>query len=484
MSQSTIVWFRKDLRLDDNLAFIHAAKQGTIIPVYILAEHEEDMPIGAASKWWLHHSLLALKDKLAHLDIPLIIRAGNSKQLLGELLEETGATAIYFNKRYEPAIRQRDQEIIEAFQATGIDVQVFESDLLFKPGTVTNQQGTVYKIFTPFWKQARKQHVNPPKRIPPQIKSSVPETIPIGEVATLKLLPHHPWINKLQHDWKPGEAYAHRQWHHFLDRAIDYYDQERDYPAKTGVSKLSPYLAWGEISPRKIWYDSKDKLEQLMINQQVGAHAAIESFMRQLVWREFAYHQLVAFPKVIDQPLKPEFTGFSWLEDKQGLQQWRQARTGYPLVDAGMRELWETGWMHNRIRMITASFLVKHLLIHWQEGAAWFRDTLVDHDLANNTMGWQWVAGSGYDAAPYFRIFNPMTQGEKYDPDGDYVRKWIPEIANLPTKYLFAPWKAPKEVLEQANIVLGDTYPEPIVDHKASRTRALARYQDMKEEKK
>ncbi|WP_211318466.1 cryptochrome/photolyase family protein [Paraliobacillus ryukyuensis] len=483
VKQRTIVWFRKDLRLHDNRAFIAAARRGEVVPVFIFAPEEEDVPVGAASKWWLHHSLQALSEQLASHGIPLLLRKGTSKEILTDLLAETNADAVYFNTRYEPAIRRRDSNLIDYLKAKEIDVQTYTSELLFEPGSITNKQGEIYKIFTPFWKQARTQYVAASQAIPPTLTSGVPDQVSVGKLQDLTLLPNYLWYKKLNAYWRPGEQHALEKWQDFLNTTIMYYDDERDYPAKDGVSGLSPYLAWGEISPRMMWHDISELLAYQDINQEQEAYGQVEAFLRQIVWRDFAYHQLVSFPQVINQPLKPEFKAFQWLEDEQALTRWQKGLTGYPVVDAGMRELWETGWMHNRIRMVTASFLIKHLLIHWKEGAAWFRDTLVDHDVANNIMGWQWVAGSGYDASPFFRIFNPVTQGDKFDAAGDYVRKWVPELASLPTKYLFAPWTAPKEVLAEAGIVLGETYPNKIVDHKAARERALATYHEMKEVK-
>ncbi|WP_182201428.1 cryptochrome/photolyase family protein [Paraliobacillus salinarum] len=473
-----IVWFRKDLRLFDNLAFTYAANEGNVIPVYILSD-EEDRAIGAASKWWLHHSLAHIKEKLARFDVPLIIKKGSHVKVLGELIDETNASAIYFNSCYDRIGRVAEEKVLNQLKET-VTIERFESELLFTPGSVMNQKNEPYKIFTPFWKQARKQHVASPTHLPKRIKSGVAIDYDIGEVNDLDLLPQHPWATKLHNYWTPGEQQAIDRWNDFHDEDIMSYDKERDFPAKDRVSRLSPHLAWGEISPRFIWHDIQKKLIQLDSREQQESHEQLESFARQLVWRDFAYHQLVTFPHVEDEPLKEEFKYFTWKKDQDHFDRWKYAKTGYPIVDAGLRELWETGWMHNRVRMITASFLIKHLLIHWKEGANWFRNTLVDHDSANNIMGWQWVAGSGYDASPYFRIFNPITQGEKFDPHGHYVRRWVPEIADLPTKYLFSPWTAPAEVLEEAGIELGQTYPEPIVDHKASRERALAAYQDMK----
>ncbi|WP_112182413.1 cryptochrome/photolyase family protein [Paraliobacillus zengyii] len=481
MSKKTmIVWFRKDLRLQDNMALYEAAKEDNVILVYIHAPDEEDMGMGSAESWWLHHSLKALQQELKTYHVPLILRKGPTQETLQRIIEETQADGIFFTKRYEPQISERDQQISNVLAEQGISVQTFHSNLLFTPGTVRNKQDNVYKVFTPFLKQARQQIVEKPVPKPKRINSKLPSDFVVGELEELGLLSDYPWSDKFNHYWTPGENGAYTKWKDFLLDAIEQYDDQRDIPSKEGVSKLSPHLAWGEISPRSIWYQSKEKLD--MVSKEEGdRYKQIESYLRQVVWRDFAYHQLVSYPYVINQPLKDEFKAFPWLKNTEALDRWKSGMTGYPLIDAGMRELWETGWMHNRIRMITASFLVKHLLIHWLEGAAWFRDTLIDHDLANNTMGWQWVAGSGYDASPYFRVFNPILQGEKFDKDGEYVRKWIPEIADLPNKYIFSPWTAPEKVLTQLGIKLGQTYPEHIVDHKAARERALVAYYEMKE---
>ncbi|WP_117168199.1 cryptochrome/photolyase family protein [Paraliobacillus sediminis] len=482
LEKTVIVWFRKDLRLQDNLALYEATKENNVILVYIHAPDEEDMGMGSAELWWLHHSLKALQEELQNYHVPLILRKGSSQEVLQQIIKETNAAALYFTKRYEPQISERDQQISNLLTKQGIDVQSFHSNLLFTPGTVRNKQGNVYKVFTPFWKQARQQVVEKPVPKPKHITSKLPSDFAVGQLDELGLLSAYPWSDKFNRYWNPGEKGAYTKWRDFSQDAIEHYDDQRDIPSKEGVSKLSPHLAWGEISTRSMWYQSKEKLDLVSNEEGEGdRYKQIESYLRQVVWRDFAYHQLVSYPHVINQPLKDAFRAFPWLKNTEALERWKSGMTGYPLIDAGMRELWETGWMHNRIRMITASFLVKHLLIHWLEGAAWFRDTLVDHDLANNTMGWQWVAGSGYDASPYFRVFNPILQGEKFDKDGDYVRKWVPEIADLPNKYIFSPWTAPEKVLTQLGIKLGQTYPDRIVDHKAARERALMAYYEMKE---
>ena len=480
--QTTIMWFRNDLRLNDNPALYEAAKRGDVLPVFIDTAEEGIQEMGSAESWWLHYSLKALKQSMNDYKVPLIIRKGPSEKVLQHLIKEVNADAVYFNQSYEPAIYERDQQIINTFSNQGISIQTFHANILFEPGTVKNKQGKIYKVFTPFWKKVRQQKVVAPVPIPEKITMKLPDDFTLGDVNMLNLVPDHQWSEKFHHYWNPGEKGARKKWQGFLLDAIEQYDSKRDMPAVDGVSGLSPHLAWGEISPRVIWNQSKEKLDEVSHDKGLGdRYQQIEAYLRQVVWRDFAYHQLVTYPHVIKQPLKEEFKSFPWLENKEAIESWKRGETGYPLVDAGMRELWETGWMHNRIRMITASFLVKHLLIHWLEGAKWFRETLVDHDIANNTMGWQWVAGSGFDSSPYFRVFNPILQGEKFDPNGDYVRKWIPEIATLPTKFIFAPWTAPKDVLQKHGITLGQTYPNRIVNHKAGRERALAAYYEMKE---
>ncbi|GGM27638.1 deoxyribodipyrimidine photo-lyase [Paraliobacillus quinghaiensis] len=483
MKRKTIImWFRNDLRLHDNPALYEAAKQGDVLPVFIDTSEESIQGIGSAESWWLHHSLEALKRSMKDYQTPLVIRKGRSEEVLQRLIKEVNADAVYFNHSYEPGVYERDQQIINTLNNQGIIARTFHANVLFVPGTVKNKQGNVYKVFTSFWKQVRQQKVERPVPAPEKITMKLPEDFSIGNVSMLNLIPDQQWPEKFHAYWNPGEKGAKERWQDFLLDAIEFYDSKRDMPALEGVSGLSPHLSWGEISPRVIWNQSKEKLDEVSYEKGLGdRYQQIESYLRQIVWRDFAYHQLVAYPHVLTQPLKEEFKSFPWLENVEGLERWKRGKTGYPLVDAGMRELWETGWMHNRIRMITASFLVKHLLIHWLEGANWFRETLVDHDIANNIMGWQWVAGSGFDSSPYFRVFNPILQGEKFDPTGDYVRKWVPEIASLPTKFIFAPWTAPESVLQEHGITLGETYPERIVDHKAGRERALAAYYEMKE---
>ena len=378
----------------------------------------------------------------------LTIRRGPALKALLRLAAESGAGSVYWNRQYEPAAVVRDKAVKAALRERGLAVESFAGNLLFEPWEISNGNGEPYRVFTAFWKaclRARppERPVGAPERIP---KPSLwPETLSVGD---LELEPRTDWTGGLRESWVPGEEGAAEQLRRFIAGSVEGYASERDRPDRKGTSRLSPHLRFGEISPRQVWQDCGN-----------------EAFLRQLVWREFAQHLLFHFPETASAPLRPEFSRFPWQHDEASLRAWTRGLTGYPLVDAGMRELWHTGWMHNRVRMVAASFLVKHLLISWHEGAAWFWDTLVDADLANNTLGWQWVSGCGADAAPYFRIFNPVLQGEKFDPRGDYVRRWIPELAALPAEWIHQPWASPVRVAR---------YPERIVKHEAARARALA----------
>jgi deoxyribodipyrimidine photo-lyase len=423
----SILWFRLDLRCSDNPALTAAAARGAFVPVFIWAPEEEGAwPPGAASRWWLHHSLQALHNRLGG----LVIRRGPSLDALRQLVKETGATAVFWNRRYEPALIARDTKVKQALLADGLQVESFNSALLFEPWEIKTGSGGPYKVFTPFWKACLK--------LPVAKQSAAPRNLQIAKAKSLRLdeldlLPKIDWARAF--DWTPGESGAVRQLKKFQPAA---YKKNRNLPAVAGTSRLSPHLHFGEISPWRVWWSVRN-----------------ETYRRQLIWREFAHHLLYHFPHTSEKPLRPEFEKFPWREDPNGLCAWQHGRTGYPIVDAGMRELWATGWMHNRVRMVVASFLVKDLLISWQDGARWFWDTLVDADLANNTLGWQWVAGCGADAAPFFRIFNPETQRLKFDPRGDYVCRWVPEFGT-------------------------PDYAPPIVDHAVARQRALAALQSLR----
>jgi len=459
-----LVWFRQDLRLSDNPGMAAAVERGgPVIPVFVWAPEEEGAcPPGAASRWWLHHSLAALNADLEKRGSRLIVRRGPTAAALNDLAAESGASGLFWNRRYEPAAIARDRELKSTFRKRGLAANSFNGHLLFEPGTILNATGQPFQIFTAFWRACLSKPIAPESKDAPR-KISAPESWPLSlELAELGLEPTINWAGGLRETWQPGEAGARAQLKHFRKEALAHYPTGRNEPGTIGTSRLSPHLHFGEISPRQVW------------NAVVGGQAAEEAYLRQIGWREFAYHLLFHNPDSPEHALRPEFAAFPWKTNPRTLKAWQLGNTGYPLVDAGMRELWRTGWMHNRVRMVVASFLVKHLLISWQLGAAWFWDTLVDADLANNTLGWQWVAGCGADAAPYFRIFNPVVQGEKFDPAGEYVRRWVPELAKLPDDWLHKPWKAPLSILNEAGVELGRTYPFPIVDHDEARARALA----------
>ncbi|GMV93241.1 MAG: deoxyribodipyrimidine photolyase [Candidatus Hydrogenedentota bacterium] len=474
-----IVWFRQDLRIEDNPALATAVKRGgPIIPAYIHAPEEEgEWPTGAASKVWLHHSLSALDASLRDKHSRLIVLKGRSQDVLEGLVRDTGAGAVFWNRRYEPTIRTRDEIIKTALRDMGCDAMSFNGSLLFEPWEIETKQGDPYQVFTPFWKACLAKD-DPAEPFPAPRKIPAPNDWPASlELEALRLLPGISWDQGIRKAWSMGEGAAAEQLNRFLEDAVADYDSSRDRPDIFGTSRLSPHLHFGEISPRQIWGTTQNHLAGI---SGKGAANGAEKFLAELGWREFSHHLLYHFPHVPNENLREQFNRFPWADDEKALRAWQKGMTGYPIVDAGMRELWTTGWMHNRVRMIVASFLTKDLLIHWLEGARWFWDTLVDADLANNTQGWQWTGGCGADAAPYFRIFNPVTQGERYDPEGDYVREWIPELANLPSKWIHKPWEASEVELSEAGITLGDTYPHPIVDHAQARERALEAYNAIK----
>jgi len=460
----SIVWFRNDLRLSDNPALIKALESGhPVVPVFVLdAETDAVRPPGAASRWWLHYSLQALDSSLCRVGSRLILRRGPAEKVLSELAIECGAASVYWNRTYDRGSRERDTRLKKALSERGVTVESFKANLLFEPWEITTRSGDAFKVFTPFWRACR---AAPPPAAPlPAPKSlPAPNSWPAGEpLASWRLLPTSPdWADGMRAAWTPGEDGAKQRLTQFLDNALEDYRDARDLPAVEGTSRLSPHLAFGEIAPRQIW--------QAVTTRR--ASAATEKFLSEVGWREFAYNLLFHNGDLADCNFRPEFDAFPWSEPGEALAAWQRGRTGYPIVDAGMRELWATGWMHNRVRMIAASFLTKDLLIDWRQGERWFWDTLVDADLANNATGWQWVAGCGADAAPYFRVFNPVLQGEKFDPDGEYVRHWIPELAHLPNDAIHRPWTA---------AVPGGTYPRPVVEHGAARDRALAAFQTIK----
>ncbi len=473
---TTLVWFRHDLRLADNPALQAAiAAREPVVPVYIYSPDDEgDWPPGGATKWWLHHSLLSLDQELSKRGSRLVVRAGGAEAILRELVLECGAKRVMWNRRYEPGIRERDAKIKEQLRGDGIAVESFNSALLREPWEGCKADGSPYQVYTPFQKNLAVKGYGSEPLAAPRALTNPPKWPNSEAVPSLELLPTLPWANRFPEYWNPGGTGAERNLERFLEQAITEYSDGRNLPAQPGTSRLSPHLHFGEISSNQVVAAVRARFGK-------GKYpAGVEIYVKEIIWREFAYHLLYHFQDTPTVPLRKDFLKFPWAKDRKLLGAWQKGMTGYPIVDAGMRELWATGWMHNRVRMIVGSFLVKDLLIPWQEGARWFWDTLVDADLASNTLGWQWVAGCGADAAPYFRVFNPILQGEKFDPHGDYVRRWVPEISTLANKWIHRPWEAPVEVLRTAGITLGESYPEPIVDHGNARDAALEAYAELK----
>lgn len=459
----SIVWFRTDLRIADNTALQAACKmEQPIIPVFILDEQSPGMwATGAAARWWLHHSLEALGKSLKSLGLTLHFLRGAADVVLPDFARSVGAGTIYWNRRYEPWAIQRDTKIKQMLRNDGYLVKSFNSSLLFEPAAIHTRSGQPFKVFTPFWHACLSMPEVYAPFMPPEFLRGM--TCDGSEqLESWHLLPTTPdWSGGLKAFWQPGEMGAKQRLDAFLADGINQYADVRNRPDLASTSRLSPHLRWGEISPRKIWNVARRS-------------PRTDAFLRQLVWREFSYHLLLNSPTLPITPLDTRFEKFPWDENPSALKAWQRGCTGYPIVDAGMRELWQTGWMHNRVRMVCASFLVKDLFLPWQDGEKWFWDTLVDADLANNAAGWQWVAGCGADAAPYYRIFNPVLQGKRFDPDGKYVRQFVPELAKLPAKWIHQPWDAPPEILDTAEVKLGKSYPLPIVHHQAARERALS----------
>jgi deoxyribodipyrimidine photo-lyase len=468
MQEHAIVWFRKDLRLEDNPALAAAGRCGLpVIALFIHAPAEESpWEPGAASNWWLYHALSELDEELDRVGLSLTVRHGPSLETLQSLIAEYNVRRVFWNRRYEPVVIARDEGIETSLEDQGVVVETFNSALLYEPNEIANQSGKPFRVFTPFWKHLYAR----PRRSPISVDTRAlraPSAPPRGlAIDDLALMPEVAWDTEFYQQWKPGPEDARQLLEEFAHHRARNYKKKRDLPGVEGTSRLSPYLHFGQLGPRQVWQAVHDA----GANESNGGF----TFLSELGWREFGYHLLYHFPDTPEQALSENFRSFPWQPDGEYLQAWKRGVTGYPFVDAGMRQLWRTGWMHNRVRMVVASFLVKHLLQPWQEGARWFWDTLVDADLASNTMGWQWTAGCGADAAPYFRVFNPILQGEKFDPDGAYVRQYVPELAKLPDRYLHQPWEAPGNVLRQAGVTLGEDYPRPVIDHRAGRERALA----------
>ena len=476
MTQPVVFWFRHDLRLNDLPGLSAAAAAGRVIPLFILDDNlGGDWALGGASRWWLHHSLLSLQNDLAKLGGKLILRRGESVSVLCQIVEETGAVTVFASRQYQPWADALERNARESLQTLHCDFKRYPGTLLFEPGEITTGAGTPFKVFTPFWRACLKSP-SPAMPMPVANLTFDPQEVASDTLNDWQLLPTMPnWAQGWESLWSPGEQGAQAALSNFLESRAQRYGVGRDFPAEPNTSRLSPFLKFGEISPRQVfWAANQAKLDH------PAASSDIDKFISELGWREFCNHLVALFPEMPDKAFNPKFDHFPWGGQAEHLRAWQKGKTGYPIVDAGMRELWSTGFMHNRVRMVVASFLTKHLLTHWRDGELWFWDCLLDADLASNACSWQWVGGSGADASPYFRIFNPIAQGEKFDKEGVYTRHWVPELAELPNKYLHKPWEAPEFTLAAAGVELGKNYPNPIVDHKTAREGALAAYGSLK----
>jgi deoxyribodipyrimidine photo-lyase len=472
MTSPTLYWLRQDLRLTDNAALTAAAAQGPVVAVYVLDDETPgDWRMGGAGRWWLHHSLTALAARM-----PLVLRRGPAAREIAAVIAGTGATSVHFARDYAPWADAVERQVKAASEAAGAACHRYGGFLLHEPEAIRNGSGEPYRVYTPFSKACFAAGEPKPLKPVPRF-AAFTGAVKTDRLADWGLLPRKTdWAKGFPDLWTPGEDGAAARLKDFIKTGLAVYADERDRPDRDVTSRLSPHLHFGEISPAQVWH----AVRKVQVTAGGKLDRAAEKFLKEVLWREFSYHLLHHWPTLPAEPFRPEFRRFPWRDDPGGLKAWQRGRTGYPIVDAGMRELWATGIMHNRVRMIAASFLVKDLLIPWQEGERWFLDTLVDADIGNNAASWQWVAGCGADAAPYFRIFNPVLQGMKFDPQGAYVRKWVPELARLPDEFIHRPWEAPSLVLAAAGVTLGRDYPNPIVDHGKARDAALAAFQELK----
>ena len=468
-----VMWFRRDLRLADNAALTAAAASGApVLPVFVLDRDRPRTP-GGAGLWWLDRSLKALAAALEAAGSPLVLRCAPTVETLKAVAAECGAQALHFSQLYEGEDAGLEAEVVRALGEAGVPATAHRGSLLTEPGEVKTGSGEPFKVYGPFWRALHAQ-LRDVETLPPVHKLRPPAKAVSSEPLSIwKLAPRVPdW--SLDFAGTPGEAGATEALQAFIHAGLARYQLERSQPAQASTSRLSPHLHWGEVSSRQVWSAACAAAEAH------GHEDQREKFLSELAWRDFSHTVLAAHPRLGSENYLARLGALRWREDLAGFKAWTRGATGYPIVDAGMRELWRSGWMHNRVRMITGSFLIKDLLVDWRRGEQWFWDCLVDADEANNGINWQWVAGTGPDASPFFRVFNPVAQSAKFDADGDYIRKWVPELARLPTKHLHAPWEAPVEALAQAGVKLGETYPRPIVDHGEARDRALAAYQAQK----
>ncbi len=466
----SLVWYRQDLRVADNAALLAAASDGPVLPVYVLDDAAAgEWAMGGAHRWWLHGSLASLGHDLAALGAPLVLRQGEAAAIIPELARSTNAVAVHAGGCVEPWARAQEQAVASALPG-GVPLRLHRSSLLYDPGTICTKTGGPYGIYTPFARAARAKG-HPPKPVPaPKRLESV--SAPSDTLGSWRLLPTKPdWAGGLRDTWQPGEAGARARAQRFMKELLNQYHDGRNTPGEDLTSMLSPHLHWGELSPAQLWHWAL----------QAGSGDGLERYLAELLWHEFSANLLWHNAHIPEAPMRTEFGRLRWRRDETGLRAWQQGRTGVPIVDAGMRQLWHIGWMHNRVRMIAASYLVKHLLVSWLDGERWFWDTLVDGDLAVNAQSWQWIAGCGTDNSPFFRVFNPVTQSEKFDPAGAYIRRWVPELAKLPDRAIHAPWDAAPDVLQQAGVELGRSYPRPLVGLVEGRDRALAAFRAMRE---
>ena len=479
MPDIAIVWFRQDLRLADNPALAAAAaRYESLVPLYIDSPQESGQAaLGGAARWWLHHSLPALGQALQQRGSRLLLRQGPSLPVLQAVIAATGAEAVFWNRLYEPAHIVRDSHIGSVLRQQGVVCEAFNGSLLFEPWQVQTGAGRPYRVFTPFWRALHRRGIPREAAPAPDHLPPVPSALTSEPLEALALLPRLAWDAGLRETWSPGEAAAQARLACFCKEGLQGYQERRDLPGEDSTSMLSPRLHHGELSPRQV------VAAVLRVREASRSDAAegVDAFLAELGWREFGYHLLYHFPEMTERPMDRRFEAFPWAGDHgEVIKAWQAGRTGIPMVDAGMRQLWRTGWMHNRNRMIAASLLTKNLLVPWQIGERWFWDTLVDADLASNCLGWQWTAGCGTDATPFFRIFNPVTQAQRFDPERTYLRRWVPELAQLPDRWIHRPWQAPARSLQEAGVRLDETYPRPVIDLQESRARALAAFETVK----